>query len=211
MIQTPTLPKRPHQKKPRGGPPSREEVVAFIAARGGHVSKRDLVRAFRLDRPGKTKLREMLRELNDTGELTRRRRKLSVAGRLPAVVMSEVTGRDDDGELIAEPVDWDEQEHGPPPRIRLVFGRAAKAGPAPGVGDRVLLRTEESRRSRRPDPPPGPRHQARRESALAGARHLPAPSPGGGGRLVPVDKKSLGRELVVPKGNEGGALRKATS
>ncbi|HEV1999171.1 MAG TPA: ribonuclease R [Xanthobacteraceae bacterium] len=199
------MPKRPHQKKPRGGPPSREELVAFIAARGGHVSKRDLVRAFHLDRPGKAKLREMLRELNDTGELTRRRRKLSVAGRLPAVVMSEVTGRDNDGELIAEPVDWDEQEHGPPPRIRLAFGRAAKAGPAPGVGDRVLLRTEEAG-----DPEDPIRHQGRVIKLVEKARSqvlgIFRPSPGGGGRLVPVDKKSLGRELIVPKGSEGGAV-----
>ena len=205
MIQTPTLPKRPHQKKPRGGPPSREELVAFIAARGGHVSKRDLVRAFRLDRPGKTKLREMLRDLNDAGELTRRRRKLSVAGRLPAVVISEVTARDDDGELIAEPVEWDEQEHGPPPRIRLVFARAAKAGPAPGVGDRVLLRTEEAG-----DPEDPIRHHGRVIKLVEKARSqvlgIFRPSPGGGGRLVPVDKKSLGRELVVPKGSEGGAV-----
>ena len=204
MIQTPTLPKHPHQKRPRGGPPSREELVAFIAARGGNVSKRDLVRAFRLDRPGKAKLREMLRDLNDAGELSRRRRKLSVAGRLPAVVMTEVTGRDDDGELIAEPVEWDEAEHGPPPRIRLVFARAPKAGPAPGVGDRVLLRTEET--ADREDPI---RHQGRVIKLVEKARSqvlgIFRPWPSGGGRLMPVDKKSLGRELVVPKGAEGGA------
>jgi ribonuclease R len=204
VIQTPTLPKRPHQKKPRGGPPSREELVAYIAARGGNVSKRDLVRAFRLDRPGKAKLREMLRELNDAGELSRRRRKVSVAGRLPAVVMSEVTARDDDGELIAEPVEWNEAEHGPPPRIRLLFGRAPKAGPAPGVGDRVLLRTEET--ADREDPI---RHQGRVIKLVEKARSqvlgIFRPWPAGGGRLLPVNKKSLGRELVVPKGAEGSA------
>jgi ribonuclease R len=178
--------------------------VAYIAARGGNVSKRDLVRTFRLDRPGKAKLREMLRELNDAGELSRRRRKVSVAGRLPAVVMSEVTGRDDDGELIAEPVDWDEQEHGPPPRIRLMFGRGAKPGLAPGVGDRVLLRTEET-----PDREDPVRHQGRVVKVVEKARSqvlgIFRPWPAGGGRLVPVDKKSLGRELVVPPGAEGGA------
>jgi ribonuclease R len=198
------LPKPSHPKKPRGGPPSREELVAFIAARGGRVSKRDLVRAFRLDRPGKAKLKEMLRELADEGELGRRRRKLHVAGRLPTAVMAEVTRRDADGELIAEPVDWDEVEHDPPPHIRLVFGRSPKAGPAPGVGDRVLLRTEDTA-----DPDDPIRHQGRVirliEKARAQVLGIFRPLPGGGGRLVPVDKKSLGRELLIPKGAEGGA------
>jgi ribonuclease R len=198
------VPKRSHPKKPRGGPPNRDELVAFIAARGGRVSKRDLVRAFRLDRPGKAKLKEMLRELSEAGALTRRRRKLSVAGRLPAVVMAEVSARDEDGELIAEPVEWDEVEHGPPPRIRLVFGRAPKAGPAPGIGDRVLLRTEGTG-----DPADSIRHQGRVikivEKARAQVLGIFRPTPGGGGRLVPVDKKSLGRELMIPKGGDGGA------
>jgi len=44
------------------------------------------------------------------------------------------------------------------------------------------------------------------EKARAQALGIYRPRPGGGGRLVPVDKKSLGRELAIPPGAEGGAI-----
>ena len=46
-----------------------------------------------------------------------------------------VTGRDRDGDLLAEPVDWPSDQ--PPPRIVVTVRRA---GPTPGVGDRMLAR-----------------------------------------------------------------------
>ena len=46
-----------------------------------------------------------------------------------------MTGRDRDGDLLAEPVDWPSDQ--PPPRIVVT---ARRAGPTPGVGDRMLAR-----------------------------------------------------------------------
>jgi ribonuclease R len=160
------------------------------------------VRAFRLDAVGKRELNALLGEMREQGRIDHRRRKLHIPGQLPADVVAEVTSRDADGELIAAPIDWDEAEHGSAPKIRLVFGRR-EAGPAPGIGDRVLLRTQES-----DDPSEPIRHSGRilkflekaRAQALGIYRAVP-----GGGRLIPVDKKSLDRELAIPPGAEGGA------
>ena len=141
-------PSRPKQLKvvppvPKGLP-TRDELVAFISAQGGDVGKRDISRAFGLDGRDRIALKDMLRELADEGLLGRKRRKLHVPGSLPAVVMAEIVERDEDGELIATPVDWIEDEHGPAPRIVVRLARRGRvAGPAPSLGDRVLLKTEE--------------------------------------------------------------------
>ncbi|MCC6948265.1 MAG: ribonuclease R [Bradyrhizobiaceae bacterium] len=192
-------------KKPRSSdPPSREQLLAFISGRGGDVNKRDLVRAFQLDAVGKRELNALLRELRDEGKLGRKRRRLHVAGELPAVVAAEITGRDEDGELIAVPAEWDEDEHGAAPKIRIEFGRRREPGPAPGIGDRVLLRTERN------EPGDPVSHTGRVIKLLTKARAqalgIFREWPGGGGRLVPVDKKSLGREMAIPQGATGGAV-----
>ena len=142
-------------KKPKNSAaPVREQLLAFIQARGGRVSKREIVRAFRLDAAGKAELNGVLRELREEGQVGRGGRRFQVAGRLPEIVVAEITGRDRDGELIAEPAEWDEAEHGEAPKIRLAFGRQPRLGVAPGVGDRALLRLRDI-------DGPGIRHEGR--------------------------------------------------
>jgi len=193
-------PKKPKQS----AAPSREELIAFIKQRGGRVSKREIVRAFRLDAAGNAELKSALRELRSEGEVSHSRRRFKVAGHLPSVVLAEITGRDDDGDLIAEPAEWDRADHGAPPKIRLVFNRRAKAGPAPGIGDRVLLRTHAAREVEN-----GIAHEGSVlklvDKAQVQVLGIFRARPGGGGRLVPVDKKSLGREIEIIRGAEGDA------
>ena len=128
------MPKKPKKKtkdpKPHGALPPREALLAFIYERGGDVSKRDIIRAFRLDASGKAELKTVLRDLKDEGALGGRRRKMHVAGQLTATVMAAVVDRNSGGDLLAEPLDWDEAEFGAAPRIRLEFSRHAKALPA---------------------------------------------------------------------------------
>ncbi|MBS7541433.1 ribonuclease R [Ancylobacter lacus] len=192
------------------GLPSKEELTAYVAAHGGDVGKREISRAFGLDGQERIALKAMLRELADEGLVSRSRRKLHVPGELPAAVLAEVTERDEDGELIAVPVDWDEDEHGAPPRILVKLARSSRIGgrlpgPAPTIGDRVLLRTEEIA-----DAEGEVRHSGRVLKLLEKARSqvLGIYRKGGregGGRLVPVDKRNMGRELAIPDGQENGA------
>src|SRR4051812_8059314 len=141
----------------------------------------------------------MLREMSDAGQIESRRKKLHHAGTLPHVVLADITGRDRDGEMIAVPVEWDEEEHGEPPKIRIHAARRARPGEVGGVGDRALLRTEAVG-----DDSEAIRHTGRiikiidraKQRVLGILRRLPD----GGGRLVPIDKKQLGRELAIPPG-----------
>ncbi len=128
----------------------------------------------------------------------------SVLARLPPVFAAELTGRDRDGELLARPLDW---ATGEPPVISVHISRRDKL--QPGVGDQVLLKIDRIA-------------NARDFSAIhARVLKMLAPKPmqvigvfrahgGGGGRLIPIDKKSLGREITIPstatEGAEDGEL-----
>ena len=125
--------------------PSKQQILAFIGEQSGRVGTREIARAFGLKNADRAELKRMLRDLADGGAVEQRRKKLHQPGALPPVVLADVTGRDSDGEFIADPAEWDEQEHGPPPKIRIIVPRRSKPGEAAGVGDRVLLRAEEIR------------------------------------------------------------------
>ncbi|WP_371717110.1 ribonuclease R [Ancylobacter sp. TS-1] len=187
------------------GLPSREDLMAFIASHGGDVGKREISRAFGLDGGDRIALKSMLRELADEGLVGSKRRKLHLPGALPAAVMAEVIERDEDGELIATPIDWDEEEHGEAPRILVRLARRGRvAGPAPGIGDRVLLKTEEL-----PEADGLIRHHGRVLKLMEKARTLTLGifrrDAQGGGRLVPIDKRNMGRELAIPSDFAGDA------
>src|SRR6185312_5161302 len=56
----------------------------------------------------------------------------------------DLRNADRDGELIAVPTEWDEAEHGPAPKIRIRIPRRPRPNEVAGIGDRVLLRVEDS-------------------------------------------------------------------
>ena len=184
--------------------PSKEEVLAFIASRPGKVGRREIARAFAVAPGDRAALTALLRELADDGTVERRRKKLHRAGTLPATVLADVTGRDADGELIAVPTEWDEEAHGAAPKIRVTVPRRPRPGEAAGIGDRALLRVEQAGEAGEDI-----RHAGRVIKIIDRAKHrvigIYRSLAAGGGRLVPVDKKALGRELAVPPGADAGA------
>jgi len=190
--------KKPAKKHRPAGLPSREDVVAFIGTHQGKAGVREIARAFGLKNADRAQLRHMLRDLADEGVVERRRKKLHHAGTLPAVVLTDITERDRDGELTAVPTEWDTEEHGDAPRIRVHVPRKAHSNEIPGVGDRALLRTQDTSEE-------GPiRYSGRVIKILDRARQRQLGVfrllPNGGARLEPIDKKQLGRELAIPPG-----------
>src|SRR5215831_17307377 len=183
--------------------PTKDELLAFVANQSGKVGTREIARAFGLKNADRAALKSMLRELADEGRIARRRNKLHQAGALPAVVMADITGRDRDGELIAVPTEWDTESHGEAPRIRLLVPRKPRPGEVAGIGDRALIKTEEIGADG-----DAIRHRGRviklvdraKQRVLGIFRTAPD-----GGRLVPIDKKNLGRELAIAATHAGGA------
>jgi ribonuclease R len=181
--------------------PSREELLAFIRERSGQVSSGEIARAFGAKNADRAALNRMLRELADDGSIDRRRKRLHPAGTLPQTVLADVTGRDADGELLARPTEWDEQAHGAPPVIRIVTPRRARPGEVPGVGDRALLRIEKSS-----EDDTSARIIKVLDRAKSRVLGIFRGLPNGGGRLVPIDKKQLGRELAIAPDRALGAV-----
>ncbi len=186
------------------GFPSSEQVLEFIRTSDETVGKREIARAFGITGDGRIKLKMMLGELSRSGKLSGNRREMRETGSMPPVGVVEVIARDDDGELIAEPVVWDNEE-AERPRLRLTVPDRieGEGGPAIGVGDRVLARIERT-------------EDATEEIAFKGfaIKRLPREKrrllgiyrayARGGGVIQPVDRSAL-REFTLQMGDEGPA------
>ncbi|SHL86833.1 RNAse R [Bradyrhizobium lablabi] len=185
------------------GFPARDAIVAFIRAHPEKIGTREIAREFGLKNADRAELKRILRELADEGTIKKSGKTISEPAVLPATLMADITGRDSDGELIATPTEWDEVENGEPPKIRIHIPRRPQPGTAAGVGDRALLRIEKLEER------DGALYRGRVIKVIDHARTrvlgIFRALPGGGGRLIPVDKKQAGRELNIAKADAGGA------
>jgi len=118
---------------------------------------------------------------------------------LPPVFAAEITGRDRDGELVAKPLDWPDGER---PTVAVHVGRRDKF--PPGVGDQVILKIDRIANARDFSAVHARvlKTLAKRAPRLIGVFRA---NGGGGGRLLPIDKKSLGREIDIVPGETLGA------
>ena len=191
------------KRKHDNGFPARDAIVAFIRANPGKIGTREIAREFGLKNADRVELKRILRELADEGTVAKRGKKIHEPAALPPTVMADITGRDTDGELLAVPTEWDEEESGAAPKIRIHVPRRPQPGTAAGVGDRALLRVEKT------DESEGTLYRGRVIKVVDHARTrllgIFRQAPGGGGRLVPVDKKQAGRELNIAPSDTSGA------
>jgi ribonuclease R len=127
--------KAPAPGKQPQGLPDRETLLEFLRT-SGEAAKGDIARAFGLKGADRKALRTMLTDLEAEGALGRRgRRGFAEAGALPEVGVADVIERNTDGELMVRLTKGEET-----PLIPLAPQKGADAGPAPGVGDRLLVR-----------------------------------------------------------------------
>jgi ribonuclease R len=190
------------KRKHDTGFPARDAIVAYIRAHPGKISTRDIAREFGLKNADRAELKRVLRELADEGTIAKRGRKIHEAATLPPTVMADIVGRDSDGELLASPTEWDEEESGTAPKIRIQFLRRPQPGTTAGVGDRALLRIEKTEET---DTPYRGRVIKVIDHAKTRVLGIFRALPDGSGRLVPVDKKQVGRELIIGKADSLGA------
>jgi len=191
------------KQKPDNGFPTRDAIVAFIRKNPGKVGTKEIAREFGLKNADRAELKRLLRDLADHGTITKRGKKVTEIAQLPATVLADITMRDADGELLATPAEWDD-EQGEPPRIRIHIPRHARPGAMAGVGDRALLRIEPLTDDE------GATYRGRVIKVIDHAKSrvlgVFRSTPDGGGRLVPVDKKQAGRELNIARADAAGAV-----
>jgi ribonuclease R len=194
-------------KRSGGGLPSKEEILRFIRGAQEKVGKREIARAFGIKGGARLELKQLLAELADEGHLSGNRKELKEKGGLPPVAVLEVTGRDEDGDLLAKPLVWDAAEGERP--LVLLLARQARSRDAEaatlGVGDRVLARItrldEVDVEGYRFEATPIKRLPREKQRLLGIFRAHPR---GAGGSIEPIDRKAL-RSWPVQKGDEGGA------
>jgi ribonuclease R len=183
--------------------PDRDAIIGFIRSNPGKVGTREIAREFGLKNADRVELKRILRELKDGGVIKAHGKKVAEPAALPPTLIVDITARDADGELIATPAEWDEQD-GEPPKIRVHVPRRAAPGATPGIGDRALMHVDPAAE---PDKVAAYRGRVLKVVDQAKARVLGIfrALPGGGGRLIGVDKKQAGRELNIAKADAGGA------
>lgn len=197
----------PAKRPPRGDDtlPSREEILTFLREQDGKAGKREIARAFNIKGEARTALKRLLAEMSAEGTLSGTRKGLQEPGRLPPVTVLEVTGRDEDGDLIARPAVWKATD-GEPPTVLVLTHRARgeERDAAIGIGDRILARITALE---------GPDVEGLSYEAEA-IRILPRERrrllgifrtrKGGGGTIEPIDRKEL-RAWQVRPGNGASA------
>lgn len=174
--------------------PSRQDILDFIASHPGKVGKREIARAFNVTGGARIGLKTLLREMADEGLIERRGRHVHQPGKLPPVTVLDITHLDAEGDLIASPSEWDTDLHGEAPQVRVVITGKTKAGPAPGVGDRILARIEDDIAEK------GQTARIIKVLSKRTNRVLGVLQAGKAGpwRLIPIDKKSRKEFEIAP-------------
>ena len=179
--------------------PSKEEILAFIGDKPGQIGTREIARAFNLKNDRRVELKRLLRELADEGRIESKTQE-AASPRRPALHHAR-------------------RHHRPRPRWRtdrhadrVGRGRTRRgaddphrhAAQGPGPAKSPASATARCCASRTTDDEDAARYSGRvikiidkaKVRALGIFRALPT----GGGRLVPIDKKQLGKELAIPQG-----------
>ncbi len=186
----------------KGKVPTRDELLAFIRDSETPVGKREIARAYGLKGDQRIELKELLRDLRDTGEIAPDRAKtFRHPESLSDMVVLEIVSVDDDGHLLAVPRRHDDDKDGPPPRIE-VSAPASRTVPAPAVGDRVLASMK--RRGKNTYEAKVVRRLGSGPKKILGLYEEP-PGRIGLGLVTPTDRK-LRREFDVRPSDRNGAL-----
>jgi ribonuclease R len=175
--------------------PSKEKLLAFIEERNGRVGLREIMRAFLLSSEQRAQLKQVVAELKNEGAIEQGRgRRFNQPGRLPNMTLVEISGVDQDGDLLARPVVWDRDDQ--PPVIYMAPERRGQAALAPG--ERVLARLERQEDGT---------YTGRTVKRIAATPETVLGIFGledGQGRIFPVDKRAKG-ELAVAGPDSLGA------
>ncbi|MEO0357348.1 MAG: RNB domain-containing ribonuclease, partial [Pseudomonadota bacterium] len=118
--------------------PSKDQVLEFIRDNPAKSTKRDIAKAFGIKGAARIELKRLLKDLAADGHIAKKRRTFRDPNVVPPVAVLVILGPDQDGDLFAEPAEWDGDIS--KPRILVQPG---DGDPALGKGDQVLMRLTE--------------------------------------------------------------------
>ena len=181
------------RKKPKAGLPSRQDILDYISANPDRTTVRHIASAFNVAKKYRARLRSEIRNLKDMGLIEDGDdRSLSRTDALPPVTVVRISGTDSDGEVLVTPDNWPEDR--PAPLVYLTADR--RPGPAPGLGDRLLVRLRQQDDGD---------YQARLIRALPGGSPSVIGVYDGNARVKPTDRKARS-ELEIGPGDSMDAV-----
>ncbi len=185
------------------GMPSAQQVLDFIQTSSIPAGKREIAKAFGLKGQEKIKLKALLKDMAEEGLIDGKKSAFHRMGGVPKVTTLKIVAIED-GDLIAEPDNWDPEAPGKAPRLTIREPRpkpGMKRPPALKRGDRVLARTEET--------PDGLRAHVMKKlpSRTEGLMGVVEIDKAGKAWLAPVDKRVRQSAPIADRGEaEAGQL-----
>lgn len=128
--------KKQKQPKKTASMPTMTELTDFLNKQSKPVNKKEIARRFGIRGDNRVLLKGMLKQLRDDGTIQSHKRVITNTGTLPATTVVEITGFDDMGDLVARPIQWDQNT--PAPQIIITHD---KLNPPAGMGDVVQVKT----------------------------------------------------------------------
>ncbi len=190
----------------RSALPTKDEILDYVQSTPGKVGKREIAKAFGVKGGDRIALKTLLAEMADAGLIAGNRKAMKARGAIPPVTVLEIIDRDRDGELIAEPVTWDDAE-GDRPRALVIEVEAATPARSGskrsgvdrplGIGDRILAEVRRSADDDGVDLPyiASPMKRLAREKTRQIGIYRATKR---GGVIEPVDRKAL-REWQISR------------
>lgn len=176
---------------------SKESVLKFLADNPQITTKREIARALHISGKGRTELRQILKQLEDEGQLERTaKRAYTPSDSPPSTTIIAFEQIDKHGDLTGRAVGRD----GPYGPVVIYSGIQGKRNiKAPGIGDKALCRLKETHQ--------GwlatliktlPKGETSEMTGLFTSQR------NGGGRVAPANRKDR-REVMIAAADTGGA------
>ena len=193
---------------------SSAQIIEFIQGSDTPAGKREIAKAFGLKGQEKIALKKRLKDMAEEGLIDGRKTAYHRMGGVPKVTVLRIV-EIDDGELWAQPDNWNPDDGGKPPRLLVVetrqgSGRSGSRSRGKGMaalkmGDRILSRTEETGENGSGDWRAYPiKKLPARTEGLMGVVEI---DKGGKAWLAPVDKKVRNSSPISDLGGaEAGEL-----
>ncbi len=185
--------------------PSEADILAMIASSETKVGKREIARAFGIKGSAKIGLKRVLSDMAGNSAIKGHRKNITEPGKLPAVTTLEVIGRDSNGDLIAEALDWNDSSA--PPKALIITrthgleGEQLTIAPGDQILAKVKLLVDTAGLNGVAYEAEPIRKLARDTRRLLGIFRS---REGGGGAIEPVNRKEL-KSWNLSRGREGDA------
>lgn len=118
--------------------PSKAEIIEYINSGTGRIGKRDIARAFGIKGDNRTKLKHLLRDLINSGDVNYEHRVFQNSKNLPPVITCEVDKLTEDGDYLLRPLSAEVKD-----RKNLHITLSDKEAKNLKPGDKALVRIKK--------------------------------------------------------------------